>query len=430
MKPILRNALVLACGSLLPLHAAETTAAAKPAPESPAAEAAPSGGPTADSAAKKPAEENPLKKEQESLALENSLNEQRLRKETATLRAEIEKMKVEKEALMAKLDFDSAKRRAAEQEEIIKTEQARAKISREAEIAKAEAEKVTAELKILQTQSQMQIGKLQSEMAELDTTQKRSQYTDTKPTYLDNPLKDDGTLVISDRRIPLNGPITMDTADFICDRISYYNNKDRKMPMFIVIDASPGGSVMAGVRILKAMEGSDAPVYVVVKSFAASMAAGITTLAEKSFAYPNAVILHHQVSTMNISRMNLTQQKEAFSETERWWVRLAEPIAKKMGLTLEQFRTKMYEQSTSGDWSEFGTEAQKLKWVDNLVTRIDETSFIKNPDSVSTPPSAVSPGALLKEEMTAEGKPVIYLPRLTPKDAYFLYNPDTYYQMR
>ena len=50
--------------------------------------------------------------------------------------------------------------------------------------------------------------------------------------------------------------------------------------IFIVIDTSPRGSVMAGYRILKAMESSDAPVHVVVKSFAASMAAAITTLGE------------------------------------------------------------------------------------------------------------------------------------------------------
>ena len=103
-------------------------------------------------------------------------------------------------------------------------------------------------------------------------------------------------MVISDRRIPLNGPITNETADYVTTRIHFFNNKDPKLPIFIVIDDSPGGSVMAGYRILKAMEGSDAPVHVVVKSFAASMAAAIATLAKHSYAYPNAVILHHQIS--------------------------------------------------------------------------------------------------------------------------------------
>lgn len=36
----------------------------------------------------------------------------------------------------------------------------------------------------------------------------------------------------------------------------------------------------------------------------------------------------------------------------------------------------------------------------------------------------------LVEEIDADGKPFTYLPRLNPKDVYFLYNPDSYYRMR
>src|SRR5262249_38058956 len=125
--------------------------------------------------------------------------------------------------------------------------------------------------------------------------------------YTKDPFKN-GTLAISDRRIPLNGVITMATADRITERINYFNNQNREFPIFIVIDESPGGSVAAGYKILRTMRGSQAPVYVVVKSFAASMAAGITTLATRSYAYPNAIILHHQLSSGSMG--NLTQQKE------------------------------------------------------------------------------------------------------------------------
>jgi len=37
---------------------------------------------------------------------------------------------------------------------------------------------------------------------------------------------------------------------------------------------------------------------------------------------------------------------------------------------------------------------------------------------------------MLAAEVDANGKPFAYLPRLTPKDVYFLYNPDNYYRMR
>jgi ATP-dependent Clp protease, protease subunit len=194
-----------------------------------------------------------------------------------------------------------------------------------------------------------------------------------------------------------------------------------------VIDESPGGSVMAGYRIQKAMESSDAPIHVVVKSFAASMAAGITTLAQHSYAYPNAVILHHQISSTLFGQLNLTEQAEVVKESQRWWARFGTPIAQKMGVTTDEFIKQMYAHNSAGDWSEFGEDAAKLKWVDHIVQGIEETSFTKSPDAgpVATP----APNAL-KEEVDASGKPFSYLPRLTPKDVYFLYNPDNYFRMR
>ena len=107
-----------------------------------------------------------------------------------------------------------------------------------------------------------------------------------EPVYLADPLLKDGTLVISDRRIDLNGPIFSDLADHVTERINYFNNKNEGYPIFIVINDSPGGSVMSGMRIMKAMHGSEAPVYVVVKSFAASMAAALTTLGRTLIRLP------------------------------------------------------------------------------------------------------------------------------------------------
>ena len=38
--------------------------------------------------------------------------------------------------------------------------------------------------------------------------------------------------------------------------------------------------------------------------------------------------------------------------------------------------------------------------------------------------------AALAEEVDADGRPFVWLPRLNPKDVYFLYNPDGYYRLR
>ncbi len=396
---------------------------------SPAEEAAPT--------APKPAETAPSaspddakRKEQESLATDNKLEAERLTQATNAMRAEITRLKMERELMVEKQALETAKRQVSIKDELAKIEAEKDKLAQEGELSKVRAEKLANDLKAVQSEAALEITRLQNEIARIETTKKRGEYANSTPVYLKTPLKENGTVVISDRRIPLNGMITSSTADFITSRIQYWNNKDRTLPIFIVIDASPGGSVMAGYRILKAMESSDAPVHVVVKSFAASMAAAITTLATESYAYPNAVMLHHQISAIMAGQLNLTQQREFHEESQRWWARLGTPIATKMGITTDALIKQMYEHSSSGDWSEFGEDARKLKWVNHIVQGIDETSVNKDPDFADAPVQAPSkPGALV-EEIDANGKPFAWLPRIDPKDVYFIYNPDGYYRVR
>lgn len=373
------------------------------------------------------------RKETEALSADNKLESERLTKATNAMRAEITRLKMERDLMTEKQAMETAKRQQSLKAELAKTQEEKEKLVEEAEIAKARAEKFSNELKAMQAEAALEITRLQNDIARIETTEKRGDYADSKPVFLKNPLKENGILVVSDRRIPLNGLITTDTATFVTNRIQYWNNKDRSLPIFIVIDSSPGGSVMAGYRILKAMESSDAPIHVVVKSFAASMAAAITTLAHESYAYPNAVILHHQISAQIMGQLNLTQQREFHEESQRWWKRLGTPIATKMGITTDELIKKMYAHTSSGDWNEFGEDAQKLKWVNHIVQGIDETSFTKDPDASGAPaaiPIAPNRPNSLVEEIDANGKPFTWLPRLDPKDVYFLYNPDAYYRMR
>jgi ATP-dependent Clp protease protease subunit len=406
-------------------HPASTPGAIQPQANTPAQDAATtSDSPDTNTSA--------MRAEQERLSLENSLANDRINRELAEFRAEIQRMRMERESINERLSLDDARRRSESYAGLADARQQTSELMRDADLAKARADKLTNELKAIEAASGIQISKLQSEIAQLETQAKRAQYADATPVYLDNPLRDDGTLVISDRRIPLNGAITPATADFVTDRISYFNNKDAAKPIFIVIDDSPGGSVMAGYRILKSMDGSRAPIHVVVKSFAASMAATIATLAKTSYAYPNAVILHHQISASPfMARLNLTQQKEFYEDSTRWWARLAQPIAAKMGISTEEMIKRMYARSSSGDWSEFADEAVKLKWIDHLVTAIEETSMVKSPDLIpATSQEKTVAINGVSEAADEDGRPAAFLPRLNPKDLYFLYNPDQYYRLR
>jgi ATP-dependent Clp protease, protease subunit len=407
----IHTALLLLVVGVTPLHAADTatqaaTQAAKPEGES-----------------QKPAAGDAAK-----LETLNKLEAEKLTQETNGLRAEIAKLKLERELITEKLALEAAKRQEAAKDALAKSEIEIAGLTRESELSKVRAEKLAADLKSVQSEAALELTKLQNQISTIETQKKRESYADSDPIYLKNPLREDGVLVISDRRIPLNGMIGESTADYVTSRIDFWNNDDKELPIFIVIDACPGGSVMAGYRILKAMEASSAPIHVVVKSFAASMAACITTLAEESYAYPNAIILHHQISSqIAFARLNLTQQKEFYQESERWWQRLAAPVAKKMGLTTDELIEKMYTRSTSCDWSEFGDEAKKIKWVNHIVGGILESSITINPDAEK---ASASKKEAVAEQVDSDGKVFTYLPRLNPKDVYFLYNPDGYYRMR
>jgi ATP-dependent Clp protease protease subunit len=180
---------------------------------------------------------------------------------------------------------------------------------------------------------------------------------------------------------------------------------------------------MEGYRIVKAMQASQAPVHVVVKSYAASMAAVITALAQRSYAYPNAIILHHQMSSVQWG--NMTQLKEQLEIAKEWYKRLAEPVAKKMGMSTEAMVKLMYEKNSDGDWEEFADNALKYKWVDNVVHEIRETGIVKDPDKAKKPEL---PNARLEEKTDEKGRRYVELPRLDPYDFYYIYNPDQYYR--
>lgn len=249
----------------------------------------------------------------------------------------------------------------------------------------------------------------------------------TNPKYLKEPFVD-GTLYISDRRVMLNGPITDDSAKEVCEQLYFFNNQSTEYPIFIVIDNSPGGSVAAGYQIQKTMQSCEAPVYVVVKGFAASMAAVITTTAERSFCFENTRILHHQISSD--VKGNLTVMREGVANGELWYKRFAEPVAKKMGITLEEFTRQMYVHNSDGDWVETGARAVELKWVDHVVDRIEETGIISVPEKVSIP--VQNPMIIrLPEQTDAQGRRFVELPVLeNPFDFWAIYDDSGYYRVR
>lgn len=354
------------------------------------------------------AEFAPVENEQKTLQLKGQIEEEKFAQAAAALRHQRDKARLENEVAKEKL--------AAEQ-------------------IKADAEKLRRDLVVaeldfqarkLRQEADLADNKTVSIKADLELREKKEVWkkqANRDPEYMRNPFKD-GVLTVTDRRVSIEGPIVYGTADYVTERIHYFNNKSEELPIFLVIDRSPGGSVMEGYRILKAMQASKAPVHVVVKSYAASMAATIATLAPHSYAYPNAVILHHQIWSVTFG--NPTQQKQQLDVLKEWDRRLREPIARKMGTSMEKFTAEMYKQNVDGDWEEFADAAVRLKWIDHVVHEIRETGFVKEPETKLESKPRLAFG--LVEESDAKGDRFVRLPRLQHADAYFLYNRDGYYR--
>lgn len=375
--------------------------------------------------------------EKNKLATEASLEKARQDQAQADLKAEIEsintamqlrdarnkrelsEMKVQIERISTARQLDKAR----SSQDMADLEDKRDRLMLEMAVGQAQFQKMTIENNIKTSQLQTRLALAQGELSLKSADEQQKMQLDGDIDYRKNPFdKETGTLYISDRRIKLDGPIITGTADYVCERIHFFNNETTDKPIFVVIDNCPGGSVMQGYRIVKAIESSKAPIHVVVKSFAASMAAVIATLADHSYAYPNAIILHHQMSSGAFG--NMTDIEQTVATMKEWERRLAQPVAEKMGVTLEQFKQKMYDHRKTGDWDEFADNAVKLKWVNNIVNEIREEGTRKRPQG--DPPMPWYYRLFMQDE---KGHTYCKLPPLEPMDAYMMYNPGRFYRM-
>lgn len=380
------------------------------------------------------------------LAAGVSADTRRIEKSPQTIQVE-----VEAEIIRARLDLADVQRRQLKQTADLETKklQVESKIRQlksEAEGAQEEAEKNNLNLKIAIANAQAAIAnaqkdatrsefevetKLTAAQASIDYAQlekvgeiarlqkKMTEISTNKINYPLNPVTD-GILYISDRRIPFNGVVDDNLAKLVSDRIAFYNALDKNAPIFIVIDRSPGGSVMSGYQIIQAMESSQAPVYVVVKGYAGSMAAIVTTMAKQSFVYPQTVVLHHQASTALSG--NQTELEQQLKWSKIWCERIFSKVADKMGITMEEFVAKMYAAVSTGDWKVLGTEAVKLKWATTLVDRMIEEGV--NNSAAVPPLGVIKPDGFngnTAQGMTSRQE----LNPLTPFDIWWIYDPST-----
>ena len=200
--------------------------------------------------------------------------------------------------------------------------------------------------------------------------------------YLKNPLTKDGVLILSDRQIKFGLIVNDEEARKAEYLIDFYNNdtEHKGYPIFLIFeDGCYGGRCDSMQSIVNKISNSESPVYVVVKKFAYSAAAVITTCAAKSFIYEEAEMMHHQCQIrFGFGRsFNPTELKEY---AEYFWngeCIYNKKLCAKLGCTPEKFVKKMYENSCNGEgWFLFGEKAKKEKWVDHVIKSCRDTSIL------------------------------------------------------
>jgi len=227
-----------------------------------------------------------------------------------------------------------------------------------------------------------------------------------KMEYTHTPVKD-RVIQITDRIIEVPQVITSKNANDMVKKINFYNRKNN-FPIFIVMDVCYGGSVVGGEKIIRAIKTSKAKVYIVVKSFAASMAAVITsTFADNAYVLKNAIILHHEIS--NGVQGNASQHQENIKMLAKWQDILFKPLAERKGMSIEEFVKSLYAIKRDGDAALFASEAVKEKWIFNVIEGVEDGSFNEKPAGSSS----INPLITMEEDS---------VDRIPAEDFYFIYS--------
>lgn len=81
-------------------------------------------------------------------------------------------------------------------------------------------------------------------------------------------------------------------SEAVANGIANLNNLGNKEPIYLLLD-SPGGSVIAGAKVVSSIEASKRPVYTVCLTVCASMAAVIHSYGHKRLAMTRAILMYH-----------------------------------------------------------------------------------------------------------------------------------------
>src|ERR1051326_777195 len=161
------------------------------------------------------------------------------------------------------------------------------------------------------------------------------------------------------RVIRLDGAINPISAAQI---ISTLRDLDDGKPAYLII-SSPGGSVFAGLDIIKQIDLMKYPLTCVVDKYAASMAALVSASCPTLMAHKYAVFMFHEYAgAMQDSRKEMRSQLQL---AEAVWNAICKDMSKRMNMSEAEFRRRSGE-----DWWFNGYEAARMGFSRAVVDKI------------------------------------------------------------
>lgn len=167
------------------------------------------------------------------------------------------------------------------------------------------------------------------------------------------------------RTINLEGPISFNAIDASI-RLAIMNQESSK-PITILLN-SPGGSVIAGARLISAMQASKAKVNTVCLSMCASMAFMIHQYGSERLALDRAILMSHPAS---VGYSGDVDRIMSFIGTiQRYTNKLEAEVSKRIGISFDEYKKK----SSVEYWVD-SEDALRDNVVDGLVNLTTQDSL-------------------------------------------------------
>lgn len=137
-----------------------------------------------------------------------------------------------------------------------------------------------------------------------------------------------------ERTLVLDGYVWDNSVDPLVTKIRELNQKDSRAWIYLVI-RSGGGSIVAGNRLISAVNASEAPVMGIIDGYAYSMAAVIALYVDSLYMVENSDMMFHEAA---YCACGLEQHVETrFNHNKKWINEFNAQVAKKLKMSVEKY---------------------------------------------------------------------------------------------